>query len=157
MGSSLESRTGGIAVDLSTFDGLIKKLDEINRYVKEDLLKQALNRIGEAEKGGGPGGAGAATPVFGSSEQGRDISGRVSSARTAAAQELGTLQQEIERLVSVTKKIQEDYKTLEEKNTADVKKIEALFEAPMAPPTGQPPGYNPVSNPTQQPPTYGNG
>ncbi|WP_412542207.1 hypothetical protein R8Z50_06700 [Longispora sp. K20-0274] len=156
MGSSLESRTSGISVDLSTFDGLIKKLDEINRYVKEDLLKQALNRISDAEKGSGPGGAGAMTPVFGSTEQGKDISGRVSSARTAAAQELGTLQQEIERLVSVTKKIQEDYKTLEEKNTADVKKIEALFEAPMQPATGQPPAYNPA-NPTQQPPTYGNG
>lgn len=129
--ADLPKQTGEISVDLNTFDGLIQRLKVISDFVQYDLTGQ-FNRelVPKASD----------QNILGEIPEGQNIMARASTNIQKIQQEMATLQGVLQGLVEQTNELHRSYKTLEQKNAADIAKVKALLDKPAAiTPPGVPP------------------
>jgi hypothetical protein len=129
--SQLSQRVDEIKVDLTTFDGLVRQLRVISEYVQYDLsgmFKRELLARGQKNN------------LLGSLPEGQGVMSRMSANVLQIQQELSSLQARLQKLVTDTGTLHDTYKTLEEKNRADIDKVKALLTGPGAPGAPAAPG-----------------
>ncbi|MGY0236404.1 hypothetical protein [Longispora urticae] len=147
--SNLYEKTSGMSVDMSTFAGLVSRLEAINNFIKDDMMKTMLAEIQKAEQPAGGG------TLFGTSSDGALLNRKVGEARVAATGEITTLQTMVEQMIGVTKKIEQNYKTAEERNHQDAKAIERVFDEVKPPPVAPGAQVPPTQAGTTSVPGYG--